>query len=128
MFSDSGENGELFEALVDRFGQSFKGADVSGLFSGSEKVFAIQGNGKGDVKTDNYGNIQFDENTKFYSIDENGQLIERTWDQMRGLYNRAGFGEAEAQMGALTDLTSDIRNAETSITGEEDLMGRTYGD
>jgi hypothetical protein len=47
---------------------------------------------------------------------------------MRGLYNRRGFGETESQMGALTDLAHDIRNAETSITGDEDLMGRTYWD
>jgi hypothetical protein len=44
------------------------------------------------------------------------------------LYNRSGFGEAEAQMGGLTDMAADIRNAETSITGNEDLMGRTYFD
>ena len=128
MFSDAGDNGELFEALSDKFGRSFNGADVSGLFSGADKVFAIQGNGKGEMKADEYGNLRFDGNTRFYSLDENGQLVEKNWDQMRGLYNRRGFGETESQMGALTDLAHDIRNAETSITGDEDLMGRTYWD
>ena len=128
MFSDAGDNGELFEALSDKFGRSFNGADVSGLFSGSDKVFAIQGNGKGEMKVDEYGNLRFDGNTRFYSLDDNGQLVEKTWDDMRGLYNRRGFGETESQMGALTDLAHDIRNAETSITGDEDLMGRTYWD
>ena len=128
MFSDAGDNGELFEALSDKFGRSFNGADVSGLFSGTDKVFAIQGNGKGEMKADEYGNLRFDGNTRFYSLDENGKLVEKNWDQMRGLYNRRGFGETESQMGALTDLAHDIRNAETSITGDEDLMGRTYWD
>lgn len=128
MFSDAGDNGELFEALSDKFGRSFNGADVSGLFSGSDKVFAIQGNGKGEMKADEYGNLRFDGNTRFYSLDDNGQLVEKTWDEMRGLYNRRGFGETESQMGALTDLAHDIRNAETSITGDEDLMGRTFWD
>lgn len=128
MFSDAGDNGELFEALSDRFGRSFNGADVSGLFSGADKVFAIQGNGKGEMKVDEYGNLRFDGNTRFYSLDDNGQLVEKNWDEVRGLYNRRGFGETESQMGALTDLAHDIRNAETSITGDEDLMGRTYWD
>ena len=128
MFSDAGDNGELFEALSDRFGRSFNGADVSGLFSGSDKVFAIQGNGKGEMKADEYGNLRFDGNTRFYSLDDNGQLVEKTWDEMKGLYNRRGFGETENQMGALTDLSHDIRKAETSITGDEDLMGRNYWD
>jgi hypothetical protein len=72
MFSDAGDEGELFDALSDRFGTSFNGADVSGLFSGSDKIFAVQGNGKGELKTDEYGNLRFDGNTKFYSLDENG--------------------------------------------------------
>lgn len=128
MFSDAGDNGELFEAISDELGRSFNGADVSGLFSGGEKVFAVQGDGKGEMKADEYGNLRFDGNTRFYSLDDNGKLVRKTWDEMRPMYGRSGFGESETQMGALTDLSHDIRNAETSITGDEDLMGRTFWD
>lgn len=127
--SDAGEDGELFDAVADRLGSNFKGADVSALFSGSDKIFAVQGGGKKDFTTDNYGNINFDGDTKFYSLNSDGQLVERSWEDMRPYYRREGYaGEQGNQMGALYDLSEDLKNAETSITGDEDLMGRTYWD
>ena len=127
--SDAGEDGELFDAVADRLGSNFKGADVSALFSGSDKIFAVQGGGKKDFTTDNYGNINFDGDTKFYSLNSDGQLVERSWEDIRKDYKREGYaGEQGDQMGALYDLSEDLKNAETSITGDEDLMGRTYWD
>lgn len=127
--SDAGEDGELFDAVADKLGSNFKGADVSALFSGSDKIFAVQGGGKKDFTTDNYGNINFDGDTKFYSLNSDGQLVERSWEDMRQYYRREGYaGEQGNQMGALYDLSEDLKNAETSITGDEDLMGRTFWD
>ena len=127
--SDAGENGELFNAVADRLGSNFKGADVSALFSGSDKIFAVQGGGKKDFTTDDYGNINFDGDTKFYSLNSDGQLVERSWEDIRKDYKREGYaGEQGNQMGALYDLSKDLKNAETSITGDEDLMGRTFWD
>jgi hypothetical protein len=115
--------------VADRLGSNFKGADVSALFSGSDKIFAVQGGGKKDFTTDNYGNINFDGDTKFYSLNSDGQLVERSWEDIRKDYKREGYsGEQGNQMGALYDLSEDLKNAETSITGDEDLMGRTYWD
>lgn len=127
--SDAGENGELFNAVADRLGSNFKGADVSALFSGSDKIFAVQGGGKKDFTTDDYGNINFDGDTKFYSLNSDGQLVERSWEDIRKDYKREGYaGEQGNQMGTLYDLSEDLKNAETSITGDEDLMGRTFWD
>lgn len=127
--SDAGENGELFNAVADRLGSNFRGADVSALFSGSDKIFAVQGGGKKDFTTDDYGNINFDGDTKFYSLNSDGQLVERSWEDVRKDYKREGYaGEQGNQMGALYDLSEDLKNAETSITGDEDLMGRTFWD
>lgn len=127
--SDTGKDGELFDAVADKLGSNFKGADVSALFSGSDKIFAVQGGGKKDFTTDNYGNINFDGDTKFYSLNSDGQLVERSWEDMRQYYRREGHaGEQGNQMGALYDLSEDLKNAETSITGDEDLMGRTFWD
>ena len=127
--SDAGEDGELFDAVADRLGSNFKGADVSALFSGSDKIFAVQGGGKKDFTTDNYGNINFDGDTKFYSLNNDGQLVERSWEDMRKDYKREGYaGEQGNQMGALYDLSEDLKKEKTSITGDEDLMGRTFWD
>ena len=127
--SDASEDGELFDAVADKLGSNFKGADVSALFSGSDKIFAVQGGGKKDFTTDNYGNINFDGDTKFYSLNSDGQLVERSWEDIRKDYKREGYaGEQGNQMGSLYDLSEDLKKAETSITGDEDLMGRTYWD
>lgn len=127
--SDSGEEGELFEAVADKLGYNFRGADVSALFSGSDKILAVQGGGKKEFTTDNYGNIRFDGSTKFYSLNDEGKLVERSWDEMKSRYNREGYaGESGNQLGDLTDLSKDLKDAETSITGDEDLMGRNFWD
>jgi hypothetical protein len=102
---------------------------VSALFSGSDKILAVQGGGKKEFTTDNYGNIRFDAGTKFYSLNDEGKLVEHSWDEMKSRYNREGYaGESGNQLGALTDLSNDLKGAETSITGDEDLMGRNFWD
>lgn len=115
----------LFSQVSEKRGQrNFVGIDVSSLFSTDGNVLAVQGNGATGAITDGFGNIKFNTDTKFYMY-ENGKVVEKTWDQMKPYYTHDS-GEPLDQMGeSLGIVGQTLQGAETSITGGEDLAGRT---
>lgn len=117
------ENPMFSQVSAYRNQRKFKAIDVSSLFDTDGDVLAVQGNGNQSALTDGNGNIIFNDATKFY-VWEGDKIVEKTWQQMKQFYNHDTVEELE-QMGPLGQAGSTLRDASGSITGEEDLAGRT---
>lgn len=97
---------------------SFAGADVSQLFKGNERVFVKNG---GYTVVD--GEIRFSPGAEFFVRNSDGKVDQKTWDDLKGLYNPNGYNESR-QLGTMYDYRNDIQNIRSVIdTNIEALKG-----
>lgn len=126
---DSYQNGDnrTFEIVADYLKQDFRGEDVSRLFKGDEKVIAVnKDNIKGEIKKDAYGNLRLNQ-AKFYVVDSAGNVVEKTWDELKGSYDRSGItGESSQQAGVVNNFADQFEGAESTIDPNADIFGRSY--
>lgn len=123
--ADSDSDNELLIKINQLLG-NFNGVDVSQLFKGSDQIVAVN---KGNKPFQYKGRqITFDNNTRFFMLDDNGNLTERTWNDLKGSYNRNGWKEDEEQTGSMDDITQIISEIDNTLTGDEDFAGRSYWD
>ena len=129
-YGDKFETEDSFiNELSDKFfnGGDFKGADVSRLFRGDERVFAVPASGSFQADAD--GNIRFDDNTTFYVKTSNG-IEKKTWREMKPSYKQDGFAAEQNQLGKIYGF--DEKSLDDLSTGnyglDTDLGERNYWD
>lgn len=118
------EGSDVLGELAKHFeNKPFNYTDVSQLFNGNRKIVALSPTNKFDQ--DIYGNIKFDNNTKFAYLDDDGNLQIKSLTDLEKDYNLEGFGEEEQQVKA-NDVTHNWRFSTTDINPENmDYTGRT---
>lgn len=91
-------------------------ADVSALFKGNVPVIAVNTDDS-EFESDEYNNLNFSDKTRFYYLNDQGQIVEGTFDQISqalGAYNLDGYKEdPSSRIGDITsyagtDLSTDI--------------------
>lgn len=116
------------QALANKFG-SFKGTDASALFQGDDKIFVRSKDGSTPyfTKDDIFGGGIFNNNAQFYKVDDQGNVTEVAWDELKNRYNSNGWsGEATEQLGVLTDLTELLEKDTTTFDDTVDMGGRNF--
>lgn len=116
------------QALVNKFG-SFKGTDASALFQGDDKIFVRSKNGTSPyfTKDDVFGGGIFNNNAQFYKVDDQGNVTEVAWDELKNRYNANGWaGENTEQLGVLTNLTELLDKDTTTFDDTVDMGGRNF--
>lgn len=116
------------QALANKFG-SFKGTDASALFQGDDKIFVRSKDGSTPyfTKDDIFGGGVFNNNAQFYKVDDQGNVTEVAWDELKNRYNSNGWsGEATEQLGVLTDLTELLEKDTTTFDDTVDMGGRNF--
>ena len=117
------------QALTKKFG-SFKGTDASALFQGDDKIFVRSKDGSTPyfTKDDVFGGGVFNNNAQFYKVDDEGNVIEVSWDELKNRYNANGWGAGDPteQLGVLTDLTELLEKDTTTFDDTIDMGGRDF--
>lgn len=117
------------QALTKKFG-SFKGTDASALFQGDDKIFVRSKDGSTPyfTKDDVFGGGVFNNNAQFYKVDDEGNVIEVSWDELKNRYNANGWGAGDPteQLGVLTDLTELLEKDTTIFDDTVDMGGRNF--
>ena len=117
------------QALTKKFG-SFKGTDASALFQGDDKIFVRSKDGSTPyfTKDDVFGGGIFNNNAQFYKVDDEGNVIEVSQDELKNRYNANGWGAGDPteQLGVLTDLTELLEKDTTTFDDTVDMGGRDF--
>ena len=109
-------------------GKQLNFADVSQLFKSDRPIVAINDdNSIFEDNGDDYGNITFDNKTKFYYIGNDNRIHQVDFNGAQtavGEYGLTGWGESTDQLGNMMDLT--INNGQTDITPDRRMSGRSW--
>lgn len=109
-------------------GKNLNFVDVSQLFKSDKPIIAVNDdNSKFTEEGDDYGNITFDNKTKFYYIGDDNQIHQVDFNQAQSLvgeYGLTGWGENGNQLGDLLDL--EIHDGTTDITSDRRMSGMSW--
>ena len=109
-------------------GKNLNFVDVSQLFKSDKPIIAVNDdNSKFTENGDDYGNITFDNKTKFYYIGDDNQIHQVDFNQAQSLvgeYGLTGWGEGGNQLGDLLDL--EIQDGNTDITSDRRMSGMSW--
>lgn len=116
----------LINHLRETIGHKFTAYDVSNLVAGSDKVLAVSPSGA-PIKKDYYNKLVYPEDTRFYVLDDNGELKMfgnkdyATRAELAG-YKSSGWNETQGSK----QIGLDITDLDLSGTEQADLY-RAFG-
>ena len=116
----------LINHLRETIGHKFTAYDISNLVAGSDKVLAVSPSGA-PIKKDYYNKLVYPEDTRFYVLDDNGELKMfgdkdyATRAELAG-YKSSGWNETQGSK----QIGLDITDLDLSGTEQADLY-RAFG-